>query len=432
MLAESQVSVMFELWKKKWSIKRLAEELGHDRKTVRKWVRHWSAGHETTDPRVLAACGGKRLGRPPGPLSTVDPMWVRERFEAHGGNADVVRQEVQEKTGKSVSLRVTQRAVQGLRDEIRAAQLATVRFETPPGKQMQVDFGTKTVAIAGVATRVHVCVLTLAWSRKVFVRAWQAERQAHWFTTFEEAFLAFGGVPGELLVDNARALVTKHKGDEPVEFNAEFKAFCEHWGLTARACRPFRARTKGKDESMVKYVKRNALAGRSFESWHAMEEHLERWTREVADVRIHGTTRVPPAVRFEEEKQALTPLRGQPRYLRRRILRRRVHNDCVVHYEGNSYSAPWTFIGKEVELVVEGKVLQVWLRGKEIATHVLAPARANQRVIDPAHLKDVIRLQRREENPGTSDAEKESQRPGHSALLRPLEEYAALCVGGEA
>ncbi|MCA2959160.1 MAG: IS21 family transposase [Silvanigrellales bacterium] len=313
MLAESQVSTMFQLWQKGWTISGMAAEFDHDRKTVRTWVKRWKSGLLTTSPVAAIEAEGKRLGRPPSVLATLEPQWLKERFEAHAGNADVVRQDVKAKTGKSVSLRTVQRNVKDFRQELRAEQLATVRFETPPGKQLQVDFGSKTVTVGVEKTKVHVCVLTLGWSRKIFVRAWQAEKQAHWFTTFEEAFLAFGGVPEELLVDNAKALVKKNDGKETVEINAEFLAFCEHWGTKPRACRPYRARTKGKDESMVKYVKRNALAGREFASWDALNAHLDTWTREVADARVHGTTRVPPTTRFAEERNALAPLRGQPR-----------------------------------------------------------------------------------------------------------------------
>lgn len=130
---------------------------------------------------------------------------------------------------------------------------------------------------------------------------------------------------------------------------------------------------------MVKYVKRNALAGRRFSSWEDLAGHLETWTREIADARIHGTTHVPPAERFAQGWLALAPLRDQSRYLRRTISRPRVHNDCAVSFSGNSYSVPWKLIGLEVELVVEGGELFVWDRGKVVAKHLLAaPARIKE------------------------------------------------------
>ena len=88
----------------------------------------------------------------------------------------------------------------------------------------------------------------------------------------ESSFLAFGGVPKEVLFDNPRALVTEHDAEtRSVVFNAKLLAFARHWGFRPRACAPYRARTKGKTERGVGYVKRNAIAGRSFASWEAFE-----------------------------------------------------------------------------------------------------------------------------------------------------------------
>ncbi|MET3524811.1 transposase [Mesorhizobium abyssinicae] len=107
----------------------------------------------------------------------------------------------------------------------------------------------------------------------------------------EGAFLRFGGVPAEVLIDNAKALVEHHDAvTREVKFNARLHTFARYWGFIPRACAPYRARTKGKDERGVGYVKKNAIAGRRFESGVAFEAHLDRWTREVADQREHGTT----------------------------------------------------------------------------------------------------------------------------------------------
>ena len=96
----------------------------------------------------------------------------------------------------------------------------------------------------------------------------------------------------ELLVDNARALVSHHDaGTREVTFNETFRRFCEHWGVRPRACAPYRARTKGKDERAVQYVGRNAIAGRTFRSWEDFNAHLVRWSRESPTC---GST-APPA-----------------------------------------------------------------------------------------------------------------------------------------
>lgn len=164
---------------------------------------------------------------------------------------------------------------------------------------MQIDFGETRASIGGQVVKLHVFVATLGYSRRLFVRAFGQERQSAWFAGLEAAFHHFGGVPREVLLDNPRALVDYHDaGRREVRFNARFEAFAKHWDFRPRACAPYRARTKGKDERGVGYVKRNAIAGHSFDSWAALEAHLAHWMREVADVRGHGTTKEAPVERF--------------------------------------------------------------------------------------------------------------------------------------
>nr|ALU64520.1 Mobile element protein [Rhizobium leguminosarum bv. viciae] len=202
---------------------------------------------------------------------------------------------------RSVELRVRE-----WRRELKAQKRATVRFETPPGRQLQIDFGQTRVWIGDERIRVNVFVATLSYSRRIHIRASLREGQTDWFEGMEGAFLRFGGVPSEVLLDNAKALVEHHDAvSREVRFNARLWAFARYWGFVPRACAPYRARTKGKDERGVGYVKKNAIAGRRFESWASFEAHLDRWIREVADQRDHGTTGEPPIERFAGEADAL-------------------------------------------------------------------------------------------------------------------------------
>jgi hypothetical protein len=113
-------------------------------------------------------------------------------------------------------------------------------------------------------------------------------------------------------------------------------------GVQAARLRAVPARTKGKDERGVGYVKRNAIAGHSFASWAALEARLVWWMRETADVSIHGTTGEPPLHRFRrEEASALRPLDGRPPFRQVRDLTRRVQSDCCIEVDTNAYSVPW-------------------------------------------------------------------------------------------
>lgn len=414
MRTPEDVSAMLALKALGWGSKRIAAELGCSRNTVRRWL----------------VTGGWRRPAAPARVGKLDGLgdWIAERFRRHAGNADVVRQELAAEKGIEVSLRTVERAVAPLRQELRAQARATVRFETRPGEQMQVDFGERRVAIAGEPRRVLFFVATLGHSRRLHVRAFERERQEHWFEGMESAFRAFGGIPEEVLLDNARALVASHDAaSREVVLNPRLHAFARHWGFRVRACAPYRARTKGKDERGVGYVKRNALAGRSFPSFAALEAHLDRWTREVADVRVHGTTGEAPAARFARDEAArLRPLDGIGPFLAARDLVRRVGADCAVEVDGSAYSVPWRLIGERVRVTVSGGMVRVSHAGREVAVHVAATAK-RLRVVDPAHFVGVAgadgRPVRRVDAPGEGADVRVPE------LLRPLSEYEAAAGG---
>jgi transposase len=349
--------------------------------------------------------------------------WLRERFFRHSGNADVVRQELASEHGIVIGLRSVELRVQRWRRELKAQMRATVRFETAPGQQMQIDFGDTRVWIGGERVRLHLFVATLGYSRRLHIRPSLRERQADWFEGMEGAFLRFGGVPAEVLFDNPKALVEHHDAaTREVRFNGRLHAFARYWGFAPRACAPYRARTKGKDERGVGYVKKNAIAGRRFESWAALEAHLDRWTREIADQRVHGTTGVAPAERFADEAGALRPLGGRAPFGQLRDLVRKVQADCAIDLDTNSYSVPWRLIGESVQVVVLGGRVIVRHAGEVVADHALCRGR-RQRIIERAHLAGVV---------GAAGPVRAAPTDivVPPALLRPLAEYEALVGGG--
>jgi hypothetical protein len=305
---------------------------------------------------------------------------------------------------------------------------AATRFETAPGRQLQIDFGERLVEIGGVKVKAYLFVATLGYSRRLHVRAFRNERQESWFAGLESAFAAFGGVAEEVLIDNARALVVEHDAaTRSVVFNAKFVAFAKHWGFRPRACAPYRARTKGKTENGVGYVKKNAVAGRCFTSWEAFEAHLEGWTREVAEVRIHGTTGEAPMARFARaEAAALKPIAGIPPFRTVRELTRQVSSDCTVEVDGNAYSVPWRLIGESVRVTVTEAAVRIHHGAREVALHAVLSGR-RQRAVDPAHYAGVAGADGRfRASPPAGDPPPAAA----PSLLRPLGEYEALIGGG--
>jgi transposase len=415
MKTPDDVAEMLRLKACGWGLKRIARELGCSHHTVKDYV----------------AAGGVKPFRAPARVKLLDGHgdWLRERLIRHRGNADVVRQDLLAEKGLAVSRRTLQRAVQPYRQALKAEALATTRFETPPGGQLQIDFGERLVEVGGAKIKAFVFVATLGYSRRLHVRAFRGEKQEHWFSGLESAFTTFGGVPKEVLMDNPRALVVRHDAvSRTVQFNDKLIAFAKHWGFGPRACAPYRARTKGKTESGVGYVKRNAIAGHAFESWEAFEAHLAKWEREVANVRVHGTTGEAPIARFKrDEAHRLQPLADRPAFGSLRELARVVGNDCAVEVDTNSYSVPWRLIGERVAVTVAAGEVRIRHGVREVAVHKLVAGR-RQRIVDRAHLDGVAgrdgavceRVIAAPPSPPPSPP---------PSLLRPLAEYEAA-IGG--
>jgi transposase len=408
MLKPEVVDRIRELADRGLGSKRIARLSGVARNSVRRYLAGAPVGHQERP-------AARRL----------DAAALREVQDLFGavaaGNAVVIQQELAAR-GLPIGLRTLQRAVAPLRQERRAAALATVRFETPPGQQLQIDFGEKVVPIAGQPVTVYLMTAVLGYSRRLFVRAALAQRQDDWLEGLDAAFRHFGGLTEQVLCDNASPLVTAHDPQTgEVVWNPGFEAFCRDRGLTAVACRPRRARTEGEIERGVGYVKHNALAGRSFASFAALQAHLAHWMVAVADQRVHGTTRQRPADRFErDERRALRPLPSRPLAVRTRRLKRRVSSDCFVDVDTVRYSVPYRHVRETVEVVVGGDHVEIHLRGACIARHARS-YEPHALVRIPAHFEGLFRRGAPTPAPVEGPADE---------VARPLSIYAELVEGG--
>lgn len=387
-----------------WGARRIGRELGVARGTVRRYLRGGDAAEMQQRP-------SRRR------LDEASRVLAVELFDTTAeGNAVVVRQLLAER-GVDVDVRVVQRLLRPHRQQKRAAEIATVRFETAPGHQLQIDFGEKVVTIAGQRIRVMLFVAVLSYSRRVYVRAFRSQRHDDWREGLAGAFRRFGGVTQTVLVDNAKALIIDRDG-ATARVHPAFEAFCKDWSVAVRACRPYRARTKGKTERGVGYAKGNALAGRQFETWMALEAHLESWMR-MADERIHGTTHEPPQLRFErDEAAALAALPARPLPVRQRRETRVVAADCFVNVDTVRYSVPHRLVRRSVQVLVGDDEVVVF-DGDEIVARHARRAEPHQRVVDPAHFEGLCRVT-------TSDRLVTTPLAPHG---RSLADYAAV-VGG--
>ena len=345
----------------------------------------------------------------------------------------MVRQELAREKGIHVSLRTIERAVAPLRRELVAAARATVRFETPPGEQLQIDFGERRVEIGGAPMKVFFFVATLGYSRRLHVRAFGHEKQDSWFAGMESAFQAFGGVPREVLLDNARALILHHDAaSREVVLHPRLHAFARHWGFRIRACAPYRARTKGKDERGVGYVKTNAIAGRRFATWSALEAHLDGLDprrRRCARTRHDGRD-APATASSATRLAALRPLGGMPPFTSARDLLRRVGADCAIEVDGNAYSVPWRLIGERVRVTVGGDAVRVHARRARGGGARRTEGTARPRRRTTRHLVGAGRHARERRSATLRRTRPARPAAAVAALLRPLADYETAVGGG--
>jgi transposase len=188
---------------------------------------------------------------------------------------------------------------------------AVQRFETPAGFQGQVDFASFNLPWG----RRYALVVVLGYSRLLWVRFFARQSMQVLFAGLESAFGTFGGVPQELLFDQMRAVVI---GDDRLSkgalvLNAEFLRFAAHWGFRPRACRPYRAKTKGKVERPIRYLRESFFYGRTFINDADLNLQVERWLAKTANLRRHRTTGEIPQLRFErDERLCLKNMALQP------------------------------------------------------------------------------------------------------------------------
>ena len=185
-----------------------------------------------------------------------------------------------------------------------------VRFETPPGHQGQVDFADFLLPWG----KRHAFLVVLGFSRVLWLQFFTRQTMQDVFEGLETAFTYFGGVPRELLFDQMKAVIIKDERNDGgrLSENAEFLRFASHHDFRIRACRPYRAKTKGKVERPVSYVRSSFFYGRTFTSDEDLNDQARHWLDHVANVRTHGTLKERPVDRFEHERDLLRPLASRP------------------------------------------------------------------------------------------------------------------------
>jgi transposase len=245
---------------------------------------------------------------------------------------------------------------------------ATVRFETMPGQQAQMDWGyfeEHQVYENGQAKKIYCFLMVLGYSRMRYIEFVTEMSTNTMIRCHANAFRYFGGYPEEILYDNMKQVVVRRLlKQEDSTLNRQFEDFCGFYGFKPVLCRPYRGQTKGKVERTVQFVRDNFMVGIEYESLSDLNGQALAWCNKV-NGKIHATTGEIPFERLK--KEVLSPLSRE--YIMDKINLRKVQKDCLISYAGNLYSVPSEYVGKDVAVVALDNMLAVYSGGKQVALH---------------------------------------------------------------
>lgn len=358
------------LFKRGMSKSEIARVLGVDRKTVR---------------NVLKKPEDKPIEKKPHP-SMLDPY--REYIESKLSldlSAKRILQDLQtdfDFQGKYSAVRDYVRKVKETRQE------AYMVLHSLPGEEAQVDFGyIGTLKVNGKYKKAWVFVMVLCYSRYMYAQIVLDQSVKTFIQCHVNAMRYFGGVPQVVKIDNLKAGVIDTDFYEPL-IQRTYASFAAHYGFLPQPCRIYTPTDKGKVESGVKYVKDNGFKGRNFEDYHQACDFLDNWLRNIANVRMHGTTRKVPQEVFEkEEKFKLGQLPLQD-FIFSCSQKATLNTNCHLSYKGVYYSAPHQYVGLELDIIEVNNLLKIYYEGTEIAIHTLNTTDKGKYVTNNAHYPD--------------------------------------------
>lgn len=348
---------------KKLNASQIAEELQLDPKTVSKWM-----DQSQFEPRK----NSKRS-------SKLDPFkgQIVALLERHPYSAQQLFQQLQQQ-GYAGGYTVVKDYVRRVRPPRKPAFLM---LEFAPGECAQVDWGQYgSIAVGCTRRRLSFFVMVLCYSRMIYVEFTLSEAMDHFLSCHRHAFEFFGGTPKKIMIDNLKVGVVRHPTGEKAQFNLHYLDFAARYGFQPVACNVGKGNEKGRVENGVGYVKKNFLNGLQIPSFEALHPAAAQWRDSVANLRIHGETRLKPIELFEKEKPLLKPLPVMA-YDCALIQSADANRCCRVHFQGNRYSVPYLYASQRLTLKIYPDTLFFYHNEKLIATH----ARSYERRKDVAH-----------------------------------------------
>ena len=258
-------------------------------------------------------------------------------------------------------------------------------LNTQPGEEAQVDFGyIGFLNINGKRKKAWIFVMTLSYSRYMYVQIVFDQRVQTFINCHKNAFKYFCGVPETVKIDNLKAAILEADFYEPT-IQKDYAAFAAYYGFLAPPYRVYTPTDKGKVESNVKYVKNSCFKGRNFKDVEEAKHFLIVWLKDVANKRVHGTTKEVPFKVFTEIEQACLTALPKEDYILSSSQICHVSTNCHICYKANYYSVPYGYVGKDVRAIEMNGLLRIYSDDKEIALHSVANCEKGKFLTDINH-----------------------------------------------
>jgi transposase len=352
-----------------WAIETVARRFGVHHSVVRRAIRD---GVPAARPR-------------PSRLEAFKPYIVKRLTELPELTASRLMLELRER-GFPLAITQLRRYVAKVRAPI--SRKAYLRVEFEPAEQAQVDWGSFGHLRVGTGQRpLSVFAMVLSWSRAIFIDFSFDQQMETFCRMHRRALEFFGGVPRRIVYDNLKSVVLHHVGST-VQFNPRFLAFAGHYLFEATAAPVRYPQFKGRVEASIKFIRHSFFYGRSFSSLDDVRAQAASWRDQIANERVHGTTRERPSQRLLVERTRLRALPPHP-FDTDIVIPMIVSKEARVRFDSNSYSVPPGLVGKTVQVRADDRRVRVMCDGVEFAGHTRCWDK-RRHIEDHAHVQKLI------------------------------------------
>jgi transposase len=375
--SECEAEILRLYFAEKWPVGTIATQLRLHHGVIRRVLRQTGLPLPIVAPRT----------------SMVDPYlpFIRETLDKYPKlNASRLHAMVRERGYRGGASRFRE-VVASIRPRPKAEAYA--RLSVLPGEQAQVDWAHfDAMPVEGTTRRLLAFVMTLSYSRRIFLRFFFDARMPSFLQGHVDAFEYFGGVPRQLLYDNLKSAVTERVG-QAIRYNSTLLELAKHYHFGPRAAAPARGNEKGRVERAIRYIRESFFAAREWVDLGRLNIEARQWCEQVTDQRGWPDDRSRTVAQvFAEEREHLLAL-PDDRFPAEERLPVRVGKTPYVRFDGNDYSVPHEYVRRELIVLASVHRLRICLGHELLAEHQRSYGKGKT-IEDRAHVEALIEVKR--------------------------------------